>query len=66
MSLLQNYKDQLLDWQEQSNNQQETAKRLSILRCQEATERNHEIKKMLGKVEADNFNEMIQGDIAKK
>ena len=28
----------------------ETAKRLSILRCREATERDHEIKKMLGKV----------------
>lgn len=27
----------------------ETAKRLSILRCREATERDHEIKKMLGK-----------------
>ena len=60
MNLLQNYKDQLLDWQEQSNNQQ---KQLNDYLSSDAGMLQREInrlRKHLEKVEADNFNEMIQ------
>ena len=60
MSLLQNYKDQLLDWEQQSNNQQ---KQLNDYLNSDKGMLQREInrlKKRLEKVEADNFNEMIQ------
>ena len=60
MSLLQNYKDQLLDWQEQSNNQQ---RQLNDYLSSDAGKLQKEItklKKCLKKAEADNFCEMIQ------
>ena len=60
MNLLQNYKDQLLDWQEQSNNQQ---KQLNVYLSTDAGKMQKEInrlKKCLEKAEADNFCEMIQ------
>lgn len=59
-SLIENYKDQLLDWQEQSNNQQ---KQLNDYLSSDAGKLQKEIsrlRKHLEKVEADNFNEMIQ------
>ena len=60
MNLLQNYKDQLLDWQEQSNNQQ---KQLNDYLSSDAGMLQREInrlRKHLEKVEADCFCEMIQ------
>ena len=59
-NLIENYKDQLLDWQEQSNNQQ---KQLNDYLSSDKGMLQREInrlKKYLEKVEADNFNETIQ------
>ena len=59
-NLLQNYKDQLLDWQEQNKNQQ---KQLNDYLSSDAGKMQKEInrlKKCLEKAEADNFCEMIQ------
>ena len=60
MNLIENYKNQLLDWQEQNKNQQ---KQLNDYLSSDAGMLQREItklKKYLEKVEADNFNEMIQ------
>ena len=60
MNLIENYKNQLLDWQEQNKNQQ---KQLNDYLSSDAGKMQREItklKKCLEKVEADNFCEMIQ------
>ena len=60
MNLVESYKDQLLDWQEQNRNQQRL---IDDYLSTDAGKKQKEIvklKKRLEKVEADNFNEMIQ------
>ena len=60
MNLVESYRNQLLDWQEQNSNQQ---KQLNDYLSSDAGKLQKEIsrlRKHLEKVEADNFNEMIQ------
>ena len=59
-NLIESYRNQLLDWQEQSNNQQ---RQLNDYLSSDAGMLQREINKLrkhLEKVEADNFCEMIQ------
>lgn len=60
MNLIENYKDQLLDWQEQSNNQQRQLNNYLNSDKGMLQREINRLKKRLEKVEADNFNEMIQ------